>query len=67
MPRQPRYFIPDIPQHIIQRGVDRQAVFFEPGDYELYLRRGPIHIPASPTMPMVKATAYLRLTKHTNH
>lgn len=37
MPRQPRYFIPDIPQHIIQRGVDRQAVFFRPEDYELYL------------------------------
>ena len=37
MPRQPRYFIPDIPQHVIQRGVDRQAVFFESGDYELYL------------------------------
>ncbi len=36
MPRQPRYFIPDTPQHVIQRGVDRQAVFFEPRDYELY-------------------------------
>lgn len=38
MPRQPRYFIPGIPQHVIQRGVDRQPVFFEPGDYALYLR-----------------------------
>jgi len=38
MPRQPRYFVPDIPQHVIQRGVDRQAVFFESDDYELYLR-----------------------------
>lgn len=37
MPRQPRYFIPGIPQHVIQRGVDRQAVFFETGDYQLYL------------------------------
>lgn len=36
MPRQPRYFIPDIPQHVIQRGVDRQASFFQPADYELY-------------------------------
>jgi len=36
MPRQPRYFIPQIPQHVIQRGVDRQAVFFKPPDYELY-------------------------------
>lgn len=37
MPRQPRYFIPDIPQHVIQRGVDRQAVFFRLADHELYL------------------------------
>jgi putative transposase len=37
MPRQPRYFIPNIPQHVIQRGVDRQAVFFSSRDYNLYL------------------------------
>jgi putative transposase len=37
MPRQPRYFIPGIPQHVITRGVDRQAVFFSPEDYSLYL------------------------------
>lgn len=37
MPRQPRYFVPDIPQHVIRRGVDRQAVFFQPDDYGLYL------------------------------
>jgi putative transposase len=36
MPRQPRYFIPHMPQHVIQRGVDRQAVFFGAKDYELY-------------------------------
>lgn len=37
MPRQPRYFVPGFPQHVIQRGVDRQAVFFRPQDYQLYL------------------------------
>jgi putative transposase len=37
VPRQPRYFIPNIPQHVIQRGVDKQPVFFQPADYELYL------------------------------
>ena len=37
MPRQPRYFIPDIPQHVITRGVDKQAVFFQHGDYSLYM------------------------------
>lgn len=37
MPRQPRYFIPGIPQHVLTRGVDRQATFFRPEDYRLYL------------------------------
>lgn len=37
MPRQPRYFLPNIPQHVIKRGVDRQPAFFQPRDYELYL------------------------------
>jgi REP element-mobilizing transposase RayT len=37
MPRQCRYFIPNIPQHVITRGVDRQAVFFHVRDYSLYL------------------------------
>jgi putative transposase len=36
MPRQPRYFIPNIPQHVIARGIDRQAVFFHAQDYALY-------------------------------
>ena len=36
MPRQPRYFLPGIPQHVIQRGVDRQAVFFCHEDYQQY-------------------------------
>ncbi len=37
MPRQPRYFIPGMPQHVIARGVDKQAVFFQEADYALYL------------------------------
>lgn len=37
MPRQCRYFIRNIPQHVIARGVDRQAVFFNEQDYSLYL------------------------------
>ena len=37
MPRQPRYFIPGFPQHVIARGVDRQAVFFQEQDYTLYI------------------------------
>jgi putative transposase len=37
MPRQCRYFLPGIPQHVVTRGVDRQAVFFHAQDYTLYL------------------------------
>jgi len=31
-----RYFVADQPLHVIQRGVDRQAVFFRPDDYARY-------------------------------
>lgn len=34
--RKRRYFLRDQPLHVIQRGNNRQAIFFEPEDYELY-------------------------------
>jgi putative transposase len=37
MPRLGRYFLPEQPQHVIQRGNDRQAVFFAGEDREAYL------------------------------
>jgi putative transposase len=37
MPRKPRFFLADIPVHIVQRGHSRAAVFFEDGDYRAYL------------------------------
>lgn len=37
MPRQPRLEIPGLPLHIIQRGVNRTAIFLAPGDYTRYL------------------------------
>jgi len=36
MPRQPRYPMAGIPQHIIQRGNNRQATFFDDADYKYY-------------------------------
>ena len=33
----PRYFLPDQPQHVIQRGNDRQPIFFAVEDYARYL------------------------------
>ena len=37
MPRQQRYRIPDIPQHLVVRGNDRRACFFDSSDYSRYL------------------------------
>lgn len=37
MPRLPRYVLPGVPQHIIQRGNNRQAIFADDDDYVVYL------------------------------
>ena len=37
MPRQPRLNLPGIPQHIMQRGNNRQDCFFEEENYTVYL------------------------------
>lgn len=37
MARRPRNLLPGLPQHVIQRGNNRQAVFFAEADYRLYL------------------------------
>ena len=37
MPRKRRFFLPDVPVHIVQRGNNRQAVFFDDNDYRVYL------------------------------
>jgi len=37
MPRQPRLEIAGLPHHVVQRGVDRQAVFFDHQSYLTYL------------------------------
>ena len=37
MPRKPRFFLPNVPNHIVQRGKNHDPVFFEPSDYYFYL------------------------------
>jgi putative transposase len=37
MPRLPRSVLPDVPVHLVQRGNNRQAVFFKSTDYSKYL------------------------------
>ena len=39
MPRKPRFYLPGVPAHIVQRGNNRQAVFFSDEDYQAYLGR----------------------------
>ena len=36
MPRKPRFTLPGIPQHVIQRGNNRAAIFFGPDDSACY-------------------------------
>lgn len=60
MPRQPRYFIPNLPQHVVARGIDRQAVFFEEQDYQLY--RQALHKAATDCQCQVHA--YVLMTNH---
>ncbi len=37
MPRKPRFYLPGIPAHVVQRGNCRQATFFADDDYAAYL------------------------------
>jgi putative transposase len=37
MPRKPRFYLPGIPVHIVQRGHNHDPVFFENDDYAAYL------------------------------
>jgi len=37
MPRKRRFYLPDVPAHVIQRGNNRQTVFFCDDDYRAYL------------------------------
>ncbi len=36
-PRKPRFFLPGVPAHILQRGDNRQPVFFDDDDHLAYL------------------------------
>lgn len=60
MPRQCRYFIPGFPQHVITRGVDRQAVFFHEQDYRLYLKA----LQKAATRNECLVHAYVLMTNH---
>lgn len=60
MPRKPRFFVPDIPNHVIQRGNNREAVFFEEEDYQAYKDI----LYESSESSGVKIHAYVLMTNH---
>ncbi len=37
MPRKPRFYLPGVPVHIVQRGNNREAIFFDENDCSAYL------------------------------
>jgi len=37
MPRKPRFYLPNVPVHVTQRGNNRQVIFFDETDYKMYL------------------------------
>ncbi len=60
MPRKPRFFLPDVPVHAIQRGNNRQAVFFEEADYSQYLT----YLQAAAEKYACRIHAYVLMTNH---
>ncbi len=37
MPRKPRFFLPGVPVHVVQRGNNRQSIFIDDFDRRVYL------------------------------
>ncbi len=38
MPRKPRFIIPGVPVHVVQRGRSKEPVFYDEADYQVYLK-----------------------------
>jgi len=60
MARLPRYILPGQPQHVIQRGNDRQNIFKDNADYEFYLEK----LAAAITKHNCDLHAYVLMTNH---
>jgi len=60
MPRKPRFFVPGMPVHVVQRGHSRGAVFFEDNDYLAYLR----WLQEGAERYQVAVHAYVLMTNH---
>lgn len=60
MARRPRLNLPDIPQHVVQRGNNRQACFFNEQDYTVYLDK----LKEYSGLCKVAVHAYVLMTNH---
>lgn len=60
MPRKPRFYLPGVPVHIVQRGHCRDPVFFDRQDYATYLYR----VKESAKKYNVSVHAFVLMTNH---
>ena len=60
MSRKPRFTLPGVPQHIIQRGNNREPCFFTEEDYRRYLH----DLKEAATKNQAVIHAYVLMTNH---
>ncbi len=60
MSRPPRYALPGIPQQVLQRGNNRQLVFFGEDDYRFYL----LSVKLVPEQHAIAVHAYAWMTNY---
>ena len=60
MARKPRFILPGVPQHIVQRGNNRNPCFFSIADYKRYLE----NLTKAATENKVSIHAYVLMTNH---
>ena len=60
MPRKPRFNLPGVPQHIIQRGNNREPCFYSIQDYQQYLE----DLKTSALKYDCRIHAYVLMTNH---
>ena len=60
MPRKPRFFLPDVPTHVVQRGNNRDPIFFDESDYHTYFE----WLEAGAIRYQCNIYAYVLMTNH---
>ncbi len=60
MPRKPRFIIPGVPVHIVQRGRNREPRFYDEADYRVYLGR----LKVAAEKYQCQIHAYVLMTNH---